>query len=364
MNTKQKEKRIPTQMSAVDLFCGAGGLTQGLLKAGIPVTAGYDIDEACRYAYDHNNSPSKFYNNSVTEIKANQLAKHYPKGHIRILVGCAPCVTFSKYTQGFDNKADPKWSLLKHFARLVRQLKPDIVSMENVPELQSHTIFNRFLKTLADEGFYFPDKSESRVVYCPDYGIPQNRTRLVIVASKLGPIEIIPPTHRPSRYRTVSNVLRALPKLGSGDECLIDPLHRTSGLSPLNLRRIRCSKPGGTWRDWPRSLVAKCHKSKTGKTYPSVYGRMEWDQPSPTITTQFFGFGNGRFGHPEQDRALSLREGAMLQTFPQKYVFVEPGGKYHFKTIGRMIGNAVPVRLGEIIGRTIKRHLEHHGKTT
>lgn len=153
-----------------------------------------------------------------------------------------------------------------------------------------------------------------------------------------------------------------LAPLAAGDVSLDDPLHRTSELSPLNLRRIRHSRPGGTWRDWPRELVAQCHKIKNGKTYPSVYGRMEWDQPSPTITTQFFGFGNGRFGHPEQDRAISLREGAILQSFPKDYRFVEPGGDYRFKTIGRLIGNAVPVRLGQVVGETVRRHLEAHNE--
>ncbi len=355
--------RLPKRsLVAVDLFCGAGGLTRGLLDAGIQVVAGYDIDEACRYPFEHNNAPAKFHGKSVTELTGSELSKHYPKGHVRILVGCAPCVTFSKYTQGLDRKKDPKWSLLRQFARLVRELKPDIVSMENVPELQRHSVFGDFLDTLADEGFHFPDDLEKRVIYCPDYGIPQQRSRLVIVASRFGPIELIPPTHRPSEYRKVSDVLRSLPPLESGDECLDDPMHRTSRLSALNLCRIRHSKPGGTWRDWPRELVAKCHRDKTGKTYPSVYGRMEWDQPSPTITTQFYGFGNGRFGHPEQDRAISLREGAVLQSFPKRYEFVKPNDEYCFKTIGRMIGNAVPVRLGEAVGRTIKLHLSQHGK--
>ena len=263
-----------TEISAIDLFCGAGGLTRGLLDAGIPVVAGYDIDAECQYPYEHNNLPAQFYNMSVTELSGIQLSKHYPRGNIRILVGCAPCVTFSKYTQGLKHKKNPRWSLLRQFARLVRELKPDIVSMENVPELQRHSVFNDFLNTLAAEGFHFAADPEKRVVFCPDYGIPQQRSRLVIVASRFGPIELIPPTHRPSQYRNVSDVLRSLPKLEAGDESPDDPLHRTSRLSPLNLRRIRQSVPGGTWRDWPRELVAKCHQEKTGKTYSSVYGRM------------------------------------------------------------------------------------------
>lgn len=345
----------------MDLFCGAGGLTHGLLDAGIPVIAGYDVDEACRFPYEHNNHGAKFEKVCVTEITGDQLARHYPAGHVRILVGCAPCQTFSKYTQGLDNDDDPKWKLLDEFARLVRELKPEIVSMENVPGLQKHAVFERFLSTLADQGFHFTDDREKQIVYCPDYGIPQHRRRLVLVASRLGPIELIAPTHSPTKYRKVRDVLRRLSALAAGDVSPADPLHRTSELSPLNLRRIRHSRPGGTWRDWPGELVADCHKVKTGKTYPSVYGRMEWDKPSPTVTTQFFGFGNGRFGHPEQDRGLSLREGAILQSFPNDYQFVADGGEYCFKTIGRLIGNAVPVRLGEVVGKTIKRHLMQLG---
>jgi len=348
--------------TAVDLFCGVGGLTRGLLGAGLNVTAGYDIDEMCRFPYEHNNPDARFHQQNVSTLRGADLARHYPKGHARILVGCAPCQTFSKYTQGLENERDPKWTLLKDFGRLVREVKPDIVSMENVPELQRHEVFRDFLSVLADEGFHFTDDPEKWVVQCQDYGVPQHRRRLVIVASRFGPIELIPPTHQPSEHRTVSDVLRELPPLRAGEVCAADPLHRTSTLSDRNLRRIRASKPGGTWRDWPRRLRADCHKKESGKHYSSVYGRMEWDKPSPTITTQFYGFGNGRFGHPGQDRGISLREGAILQSFPKLYQFVPPGADYPFKRIGRLIGNAVPVRLGVVIGKTIARHLDEYAE--
>ncbi len=343
----------------MDLFCGAGGLTRGLLDAGIPLAAGYDVDEACRFPYEHNNKGARFKKVSVAELDAATLAAHYPPGHARILVGCAPCQTFSKYTQGLDNEDDPKWTLIDEFARLVRDVKVDIVSMENVPELQRHPIFDRFLDTLTAAGFHFTAEREKQIVYCPDYGIPQVRQRLVIVASRHGPITLIPPTHKNAPLK-VEDAIRRLPVLDAGDTDPDDPLHRCSRLSPKNQQRIEHSIPGGTWRDWPRRLVAKCHQKKTGRTYPGVYGRMKWDEPSPTITTQFFGFGNGRFGHPEQHRAISLREGAILQSFPKRYQFVEKGGDYCFKTIGRLIGNAVPVRLGEVVGKTIRNHLENY----
>jgi DNA (cytosine-5)-methyltransferase 1 len=158
---------------------------------------------------------------------------------------------------------------------------------------------------------------------------------------------------------TVRHAIAHLPMLDAG-ETSEDRLHRASRLSPLNQQRIRASKPGGCWRDWPTELVAECHRTEMGKNYPSVYGRMEWDAPAPTITTQFFGYGNGRFGHPEQDRAISLREGALLQTFPQDYEFIPHDHPVVFSQVGKMIGNAVPVRLGKAIGLSIRKHLQQH----
>lgn len=361
MSTRMtRPSRIPT--TAIDIFCGAGGLTRGLQDVGVNVVAGYDSDASCRFPYEHNNRRATFHLKSVTELTARDLTRHYPKDSIRVLVGCAPCQTFSKYTQGLKNRHDPKWTLLKDFARLIRELKPHIVSMENVPELQRYKVFRDFLSVLKDEGFHFTQDPKKWVVFCQEYGVPQHRRRLVIVASRLGPIELIPPTHRGAKQRKVNDVLRSLPPLRAGEASATDPLHRASTLSPRNLERIRASKPGGTWRDWPRKLRADCHKEESGSHYSSVYGRMEWDKPSPTITTQFYGFGNGRFGHPDQDRGLSLREGAILQSFSKGYQFVEAGTDLHFKKIGRLIGNAVPVRLGAAIGKTILNHVNEHGR--
>lgn len=338
---------------AIDLFCGAGGLTHGLIDAGIEVVAGYDVDKSCRYPYEHNNHPAVFKKKSVADVTGKQLAALYPPNCWRVLAGCAPCQPFSKYTQGAEASNHDKWGLLYEFGRIVRGLMPDVVSMENVPELTRHDVYTDFHDKLVGLGYHI----SVHEVYCPDYGIPQQRTRLVLFASLFGEISIIPKTHDKTNYPTVKSAIGELPALKAGGVSAADPLHRTSSLSETNLLRIRSSKPGGTWRDWPDELVADCHRSETGKTYSSVYGRMEWGKPSPTVTTQFFGFGNGRFGHPEQDRAISLREGAILQSFPPSYAFVKPDEAYGFKTIGRLIGNAVPVRLGEMVGRAIRQHL-------
>jgi DNA (cytosine-5)-methyltransferase 1 len=192
-----------------------------------------------------------------------------------------------------------------------------------------------------------------------DYGLPQSRKRLVVLASKLGPIDL-EKSDAGQPVRTVHDEIGSLPPLQAGSVDPQDRLHRSSMVSELNLKRLRASKPGGTWRDWDPQLVAKCHQAESGKTYSGVYGRMRWDEPSPTMTTLFYGFGNGRFGHPEQDRALSLREGAMLQSFPRDYDFVEPGKPINMRTVGRMIGNAVPVTLGRVIARSVRRHLAAH----
>lgn len=342
-------------MHAIDLFCGAGGLSHGLLLEGIKVVAGYDLDPACRFAYEYNNK-AEFVEADISKVEAAELAAKWPEG-IRILAGCAPCQPFSTYSNGRDTSKDGKWGLLYQFARLVDETRPELVTMENVPQLTKHEVFTDFLRSLGKMGYYiWVDE-----IYCPDYGIPQQRKRLVLLASLLGPIDIVPPTHGPGNYRTVKDTIGGLPPLEAGESHPLDPLHRASALSPLNLARIKQSKPGGTWRDWDQSLVADCHAKDSGKTFPGVYGRMQWDAPSPTMTTLCYGFGNGRFGHPEQDRAISLREAALFQTFPINYQFTPPGADVQMRTVGRLVGNAVPVDLGRVVARSFKAHLEALG---
>lgn len=341
-------------VSAVDLFCGVGGLTHGLEKAGIDVELGVDIDPACRYPYEANNS-APFLQKSVEELAVHDLADALEGAPYTLLAGCAPCQPFSTYQQKLG-PSDERWNLLSHFGRLVDQVEPDLVTMENVPNLAKQTVFKKFVSRLERRGFHVTYE----VVNCVDFGVPQHRNRLVLLASRLGPIALKRAKLKP---KTVRGAIGSLPALKAGEYCLADPLHQAAELSPLNMKRIKASVPGGSWKNWDKDLIADCHKRSTGKTYPSVYGRMEWDEPAPTMTTQYFGFGNGRFGHPEQHRAISLREGAILQSFPKSYRFVPPGAPVYCKTIGRLIGNAVPVRLGEAIGKTLMAHVEEHAKS-
>ncbi|QHZ55833.1 DNA cytosine methyltransferase [Brevibacillus sp. NSP2.1] len=341
-------------ISAIDLFCGIGGLTHGAIRSGIRVIAGIDIDETCRFAYEKNNN-SIFINKNINEVSGEEINAMYPPDDIRVLLGCAPCQPFSNYTNKLKNRTeDEKWGLLYSFSRIIKESMPEIISMENVPQLQSKQIFSDFVKTLEELGYFVSWKS----VYCPDYGIPQSRRRLVLLASKFGNIQIIPPTHTPENYVTVRDVIGNLEKIVDGEVSVKDTIHRARKFTEINKKRIKQSKPGGTWMDWDPELLAACHRKDSGKSFKSVYARMEWDKPSPTITTQFYGYGNGRFGHPEQDRALSLREGALLQTFPIDYDFADPNRVISFDVLGRHIGNAVPVKLGEVIGISIQKHLE------
>lgn len=351
---KERAERSELDVACVDLFCGAGGLTHGLIQAGVRVVAGVDSDKACEHPYTANHEGVAFHPHDVANLKASEVAKWFGDASVRVLAGCAPCQPFSSYAQRYDTKGTERWSLLNHFGRLVKELKPDIVAMENVPTVTRHSVFADFVAALEDEDY----EVWFKVVDCAEYGLPQRRRRTVLLASRHGAIELRAPGA--SEAKAVEDVLRGLPVLRQGGSNKEDPLHTASRLSPLNLERVNASKPGGSWREWPKHLIAKCHLKETGKSYPGVYGRMKWEEPAPTLTTQFYGFGNGRFGHPSQARGLSLREGAILQGFPQDYSFVPEGGPIQFKVLGRLIGNAVPVDLGRVIGESIISHVKNH----
>lgn len=338
---------------AIDLFCGVGGLTHGFSRAGINVTAGVDIDPSCKFPIESNNSTA-FIERDIRDFSSSEASDLVAGGDVSVLAGCAPCQPFSTYSRsGRSGKRPEDWRLAGEFGRLVADVQPDLVAMENVPQLADHMIFRDFLDMLAGYSITW------RIIDTARVGVPQTRKRLVLLASKLGSARL-DVEDDPLATATVRSTIGTLPPLNAGGTSESDPLHTASRLSPLNFRRIQQSKPGGTWRDWDEELQADCHRKVSGATYPSVYGRMEWDKPAPTITTQSFGYGNGRFGHPEQDRAISLREAAMLQTFPEDYGFVPSGEVARFNVLGRLIGNAVPVKLAEAMGSALHSHAQHY----
>lgn len=337
---------------AIDLFCGAGGLAYGLRQAGLRIAAGIDLDPNCKVPIEEN-CGAVFVQRDVEQVTSTELRTLFGAARIRVMAGCAPCQPFSTYAQS-RKSPDRRWELLKSFQKLVVQVLPEIVTMENVAGLATRDVWHEFVAALELAGY----DVKWKVVSCTDYGVPQQRKRLVLIGSRLGPISL-PVGDGGSGAATVADAIRELPPLSAGGRDPDDPLHTASRLSSLNLERVKASKPGGTWRDWPLDLRSPCHRKKSGETYPAVYGRMEWGKPAPTITTQCYGFGNGRFGHPEQNRAISLREAALLQSFPRKYKFTRSADDLTFRHMGTLIGNAVPPKLGEAIGRAIINHVQN-----
>ena len=343
--------------SVVDLFCGIGGLSHGFVKEKFNVVAGIDFDKSCEYAYEKNNN-TKFIHADLTKYSSKEIKKLFPKKSVKILVGCAPCQAFSTYTQG--KKRNDKWKLLYSFGNIIWDIKPDIVSMENVPNLLKYKngiVFQDFLSVLYANNY----SVDFKVIDAKNYGVPQRRKRLILIASRIGHIAIPKKTHYKKRLITVRKAIGKLPEIKHGEIHPNDKLHRARKLSPLNVRRIRATPQGGGWNDWKdKTLLLDCHKKESGKSYRSVYGRMKWDDVAPTLTTQCTGLGNGRYGHPEQDRAISLRESSILQSFPKKYKFIDPKGNFNPSIIEQHVGNAVPVKLGKAIAKNIKKHLQEN----
>ena len=353
-------------VTAVDIFCGAGGLTHGLMQAGVGVEAGIDLDPQMEHAYRVNNPGAEFYCWDIAKKQSRSIERLFKQGKPKLLAGCAPCQPFSKLTQAIHNHK--AWDLIDHFSRLVKYVRPELVTMENVPELadRGEEVLDGFLRTL-DRCGYFVDW---RVVDCPHYGIAQRRRRLVLLGSLLGPISVPEGRYRyPSQWKTVRRTIERLLPLDVGEEDARDPLHCASELTPINIKRLQATPhDGGSRRSWPKRLWLDCHKRQSGESYYSIYGRMWWDQPAPTMTTLCTGIGNGRFGHPEQDRSITLREAALFQSFPKSYEFWPRSERVNRKAVGRMIGNAVPPKLGQALGEAILQHVRENkrkrGKTT
>ena len=335
---------------AYDFFCGIGGVTRGLSEAGWKVVAGVDKDERCRRTYEHNNPNVEFIRQDIGKIKLVDLGMSgpLPENNDVLFVACAPCQAFSCHRK-WGGIADGEGVLLHHFGRLVREALPDYILVENVPgiaKVKGFSTLRRFRKTLRELDYH----QAEAIVDAKRFGVPQNRRRLVLLASRRGPVSLPAPSHGKGLepFCTVRQAIGHFPPISAGQEHESVTNHVASRVSEINLRRL-CATPvdGGDRLAWPRHLWLTCHKGEhVGHT--DVYGRMFWDRPSPAITGKCVSLSNGRYGHPEQNRAISLREAAALQTFPDGYDFF--GTKTN---IAKQIGNAVPVRMAEKIGRHV-----------
>lgn len=336
-------------IKAIDFFCGAGGLTRGLLDAGIAVLAGVDNDERLQQTYTHNNKPSRFIASDINAIDIDALCEELgiqPKD-LTLYAACTPCQPFSTLTR-LKGK-DERKILLLAFARIIEKRPPDFILVENVPGLNNASgkeIYQKFIKVLKKCGF----SEAADLLDAKFFGIPQTRKRFILVASRHGSISLPLPQTDVNQSATVRNCIEKYPVITDGEESKIYPNHAARKLQPHHKRIVAAiPKDGGSRRDvTDTSILLKCHQ-KNPNAHKDVFGRMAWDEPSPTLTCRCTDVYCGRFIHPEQDRGISLREAAALQTFGDDYEFFSTS----FLGISRQIGNAVPVKLAKKLGKTI-----------
>ena len=350
---KARSKKQRRSLRSFDFFCGAGGLTRGLRSAGIGVLAGFDVDERCRDTYEKNNRGTKFIKKDIRNITIAELQRlaRAKSFHNMLFAGCAPCSPFSQKRKVQTPSDDG--TLLIAFGRIIAKARPGYVLVENVPgiaNVDGYSAFRRFIRILERSGYRH--RITYAVVDAKRFGVPQTRRRLVLIATRKGNSSIPDASYgiknRP--FRTVRDAIRRFPVLRAGNRHKSVKNHSVSALSNTNLKRLRKTPVnGGDRRNWPRSLRLQCHK-RDNKAYCDSYGRMSWDSPAPTLTGRCHSISNGRYGHPTQCRAISLREAAALQTFPDTYEFF--GSHTH---IAQQIGNAVPVLLALQLGKHIVR---------
>ena len=348
------------RVKVFDFFSGCGGASCGFRDAGMDVVFALDWDPDSQRTFQINFPYVHFELADIREISPSFIRSlvDAQRPNPILFCGCAPCQPFTKQnTTRRPEKTDDRLPLLSYFANLVERCEPDIVFVENVPGLQKFDQgsqpFRGFLQRLERAGY----KYDYKPVPLKRYGVPQSRARLVLlaVAAPHGQIKLPPETNGPGtanpRYETVRDWIGNLPPIAAGAGHTDIPNHRAARLSAKNLQRVRATPEGGGHADWPQELRLPCHKKTPG--YSDVYGRMSWDLPASGLTTRCISYSNGRFGHPEQDRAISIREAASLQTFPPDFRF-----EGSLTSMARQIGNAVPVRLATVAGLHIIEHLK------
>jgi DNA (cytosine-5)-methyltransferase 1 len=345
---------IQKGLKAVDFFCSGGGMSFGMQQSGIEILAGIDFDENCKATYEANIKGAEFIHADVFNLKEQELEEKLSlkrNDDNLILIGCSPCQFWSIINTD-KTKSKKSKNLLKEFRRFVEYFNPGYVVVENVPGVlrkKRESGLAGFVRWLNKSGY----KVHFDIHEVSDYGVPQHRKRFTLIANRVTSLELIPVLVQGEKI-TVRDVIgehNGFPKISHGHKDTTEFLHTVAGLKKINLDRLAVTpKDGGTRLAYVdnEELAPKCHKGKIDG-FKDVYGRMWWDKPSPTITTKFFSISNGRFGHPEEDRAISLREGAVLQSFPKDYIFKTTS----IANTARMIGNAVPPKYATAIGKAI-----------
>jgi len=345
-----------SNLKAIDFFCSIGGMTYGFRKAGIDVIAGIDIDPSCKETYEYNNLGSKFIEADIKQYSFAELKKDTginKNDNKLVFIGCSPCQYWSIINTD-KTKSKLSKNLLSDFQKFVEHFRPGHIVVENVPGIikkHSKGGIKNFVKRIQVLGYAV----KYDILNANHFGVPQNRRRFTLVASRVNQNVFLPEGNK-EKISVVKNFIgekNGFPKIKAGHIDKTKFKHSAAGLTKNNLKRIKLTKKnGGTRERWGRikDLQIDAYYGKDS-SFRNVYGRMSWNKPAPTITTRFNSLSNGRFGHPEEDRALSIREGATLQTFPKSYVFKE-------KSIGKIakhIGNAVPPEFAKRIALTINK---------
>ncbi|MCH2227189.1 MAG: DNA cytosine methyltransferase [Candidatus Caenarcaniphilales bacterium] len=340
------------KLKAVDFFCGAGGMSFGLKKAGIDVIAGIDFNKDCRETYELN-TKAKFIEEDVELLKPSSLSSLInikQNDDSLIFAGCSPCQYWTLIATN-KSKASKSKNLLMKFQDFVEYFRPGYVVIENVPGLLNNpeSPLHKFLDFLSENDYSYSYK----ILNLSLFGVPQNRKRFFLIASRLHKsIELPDPGN--IRIKTVKDVIGAVngfPKIKHGHRDESSFMHTCASLESINLKRLRRTpKDGGNRLSWSRDpeLQLKAYINKDN-CFKDVYGRAFWNKPSPTITTKFYSISNGRFAHPDENRAFSLREGATLQTFPKNYKFCTK----NIIKAATLIGNAVPPLFAKHVGKHI-----------
>ena len=340
-------------IKVVDFFSGCGGTSAGLQKSGMEILAGVDFDKDAGATFKKNFPNSIFISKDIRELGVKELEGVVPpkRKFPLLFAACAPCQPFSGLNSA-KSKTDKRLVLLDEFHHFVEHFLPEYLFIENVPGMQKVEDENgplfRFITFIRKLGY----SPEVKVVESRWYGVPQVRKRLVMIASLQGKISIPEATHGDGKtgYKTVWDSISDLPPIAAGESHKTVPNHRSAGLQEINLKRLRATPEGGGRQSWPEELILECHKSFSG--HADVYGRLSKNSQSAALSTRCTSISNGRFAHPEQDRGISVREAARLQTFDDDFIFEGSLG-----SMARQIGNAVPVKLACVFGENFKRHL-------
>lgn len=363
---------MQSQFTVIDLFSGCGGSALGFKSAGFTIKAAVEINKTASDTFHSNFPETTIINRDIREVNGKDLMKESglkPEDSDKLVIlACPPCQGFSSARRNIQRQTDPRNILILEFVRLVKEIKPAAFVMENVPGLArgiGEKVFQEAINQLSNAGYTITDP---KVLEATDYGIPQKRRRLVIMGTRLKGLKLALPnaSHRNPKntelnlpiWRTVRDAISDLPSLIAGSKDTKDRLHTSANLSELNLKRLKSTPHnGGDRMSWPDDLILECHKHNNG--HRDVYGRMFWDSPSPTITGGCAMISKGRFGHPEQNRAISLREAARLQTFPDTFKFIG-----NFGEIADQIGNAVPSLLAKAIASSLHQSLNGYYLTS